>query len=232
MLGLVWCAMMGVVSVMQPVQAQTRAQRSTAVHQMYAENHIVSLVPIPVFFDGFRVDYDARIKDNLWLNVAPQLNYRRKMERPVEQYKKIDVTKPLDAENKLPVYTLNQTGMSLELNLRYYHPTADGNQQVKGLYYAAGIGLDYNQFSRLNSRDQFYTVNTMRLGSQIQLGYMWRMWPKAIFDFYFGGMWRYAIHSFSAPEYKDFMKADPIRPWTHLYSGVFLEAGVRIGFVL
>ncbi len=231
-LGLV---LLGAMLLMQPVQAQNRAQRSSAVHQMYAENHMVSLVPIPVFFDGFRVDYDVRVMDNLWLNVAPQLNYRRKLQRPAEQYqvKKFDLWKNLGLKKtQLPAYTLNQTGVCLDLNLRYYHPHADGDQRTKGLYYEAGIGLEYNQFSRLNSKDEPYEVTTTRLGSQAYIGYMWRMWPKTTFDFYFGGAWRYAIHSFSQPEFRDLMNIDPIRPWSYLYSGVFLEAGLRIGFVL
>lgn len=229
-LSLVVCMTMG---LMQPVQAQTRAQRSTAVRQMYAENHIVSLVPVPVFFDGFRVDYDVRIKDNLWLNVAPQVNYRRKLARPEKHYKYFKVNDPFSDENKLPVYTLNLTGMSLKLNLRYYQPRENSDiQKTSGLYYAVGIGMDYNQHHRLSSRNEAYDVNTMRIGSQAYIGYMGRMWPKATFDFYFGGAWRYAIHSFSQPEYKALLKMDPIRPWTYLYSGVFLEAGIRIGFVL
>ena len=215
-------------------QAQNRAQRSNALHQLYAENHMLSLVPVPLFFNGFRIDYDTRLKDNLWLNVAPQFNYRRKAERPHGHYSRIDRNEPIDArtDNKLPVYTLNQTGFCLELNLRYYQPNTSRSAYTSGLYYAAGIGVEYNRCDRLNSEDTPYAVNTTRLGTQIQIGYMLRMWPRATFDIYLGGAWRYALNNFANPADEAVMKLDAQRSWTYQYNGIFMEAGIRIGFML
>ena len=226
-LGLALCAAL-------PLRAQNRAQRSNAIHQIYSENHMLSLVPVPLFFNGFRIDYDCRLQDNLWLNVAPQFNYKRKDGRPNGQYSKVNMNAPLDAagSNKLPVYTLNQTGFCLELNLRYYQPGTGNGSTTGGLYYAAGLGVEYNMCDRLNSEDTPYSVNTMRIGTQIQIGYMCRLWPRATFDIYAGGAWRNAINSFAQPEYEAIMMKDAQRSWTYQYNGIFLEAGVRIGFML
>lgn len=226
-LGLALCAAL-------PLQAQNRAQRSNAIHQMYSENHMVSLVPVPLFFNGFRIDYDCRLQDNLWLNVAPQFNYKRKDGRPDKQYSKVNMNTPLNAEgsNKLPVYTLNQTGFCLELNLRYYQPGTGNGTNAGGLYYAAGLGMEYNMCDRLNSEDTPYSVNTTRIGTQIQIGYLCRMWPRAMFDIYIGAAWRQAINSFKNPEYEAIMMKDAQRSWTYQYNGIFAEAGIRIGFML
>ena len=226
-LGLALCASL-------PLMAQNRAQRSIAIHQMYSENHMLSLVPVPLFFNGFRIDYDYRLKDNLWLNVAPQFNYRRKADRPDGQYKKVNMNAPLDAEeNALPVYTLNQTGFCLELNLRYYQPGTNRQaDHTGGLYYAAGLGFEYNQSDRLNSEDTPYSVNTTRIGTQIQIGYLCRMWPRATFDIYIGAAWRNAINGFKNPEHEAIMMKDVQRSWTYQYNGIFAEAGIRIGFML
>ena len=227
-LGLALCAAL-------PLRAQNRAQRSNAIHQMYSENHMLSLVPVPLFFNGFRIDYDCRLQDNLWLNVAPQFNYKRKDGRPDGQYSKVNMNAPLEAEgnNKLPVYTLNQTGFCLELNLRYYQPgTGNGTSSTGGLYYAAGLGMEYNMCDRLNSEDTPYSVNTTRIGTQIQIGYLCRMWPRAMFDIYIGAAWRQALNSFKNPEYEAIMMKDAQHSWTYQYSGIFAEAGIRIGFML
>ncbi|MDE6112522.1 MAG: hypothetical protein K2G46_03800, partial [Bacteroidales bacterium] len=61
---------------------------------------------------------------------------------------------------------------------------------------------------------------------------MCRMWPRATFDIYAGGAWRNAINSFAQPEYEAIMMKDAQRSWTYQYNGIFLEAGVRIGFML
>ena len=217
-----------------PLQAQNRAQRSNALHQIYTENHMLSLVPVPLFFNGFRIDYDVRLKDNLWLNVAPQFNYRRKAERPAKHYMKINRNEPIEAGsgNELPVYTLSQTGFCLEANLRYYQPNTGRGAATGGLYYATGLGVEYNQSDRLNSEDTPYAVNTTRLGTQIQIGYMVRMWPRATFDIYIGAAWRYALNKFADTGDEAIMMKDAQRSWTYQYNGIFAEAGIRIGFML
>lgn len=227
LLGLALCLVL-------PVQAQNRAQRSNALHPIYTENHMLSLVPVPLFFNGFRIDYDARIKDNLWLNVAPQFNYRRKDHRPDGHYLKPQVMPKNDGTGfeNLPVYTLNQTGFSLEVNLRYYQPNTSRSELTSGLYYAAGLGVEYNDCDRLNSEDAAYGVRTTRIGTQVQIGYMFRMWPRATFDIYIGGAWRYAINKFGSPADEAAMRLDAQRSWTYQYSGIFAEAGIRIGFML
>lgn len=229
-----WLSLALCLSLALPAQAQSRAQRSNALHQLYTENHMLSMVPVPLFFNGFRIDYDARIKDNLWLNVAPQFNYRRKAERPDKHYSKIDWNKPIEAGsgNELPVYTLNQTGFCLEVNLRYYQPNTSRSPYTSGLYYAAGLGVEYNRCDRLNSEDTPYAVNTTRLGTQIQIGYMLRMWPRATFDIYVGAAWRYALNQFANEADKAVMMKDAQHSWTYQYNGIFAEAGIRIGFML
>ncbi|MEG1718224.1 MAG: hypothetical protein RRX93_05600 [Bacteroidales bacterium] len=192
-----------------PSFAQNRTQKSNAIHKLYGENFMVSLVPIPLFFHGFRVDLDARIKDNLWINIAPQYNYHRSL----HNYQKTD--------------TLRLNGFCLEVNMRYYEPRA------KGLYFAVGLGVDYNIINEFNKKNQqFYSVNSTRLGGQIQMGYMVKMWPRAVFDVYIGAAFRGTINKYSQEQYKQNMEYGGVKPWSYAFGGVFMEAGVRIGLML
>lgn len=186
-----------------PLQAQTRAQRVNVLQDLYGDRMMVSLVPLPLFFNGFRVDFDCRLKDDLWLQIAPQYNYRRKG----------DVSRT--------------DGFCMEADLRYY---VMGSPY--GFYVSSGLGLDYNQISDNNRDQEFYKVNSVRLGSQLHIGYQFRLWRRAVFDFYIGAAFRYAVNSFPSSSYEAAMDKVELKPWNYQFGGIFMQTGIRIGLLL
>lgn len=186
-----------------PVQAQKRTQRVDVLQGMYSENVMVSLVPLPLFFHGFRVDVDFRLKDNLWLQLAPQYNYYRK-----SGIDRID-------------------GFCFDANLRYYVK----GSSARGFYVGSGLAFDFNQVSEQKDIG-FYKVNSPRFGSQLMVGYQLNLWRRAVLDFYIGAAYRYAFNSFEKDEYRQVMESLRIDPWEYQFGGVYMQAGVRIGLML
>lgn len=182
-------------------KAQTRAQRVDVLQDMYGENIMVSLVPVPLAFNGFRIDVDCRLKDRLWLQIAPQYNCKRK-----GTHTKTD-------------------GFCLEANLRYYVK----NSSSRGFYVASGIGVDYN---RIQEGDLigFYRLNSTRIGGQLHVGYSFRLWPRALMDFYAGAAFRHSFNAYS-DIYSQNIVEKGVKPWQYHFSGLYLQVGVRIGMM-
>ena len=212
------------VSLSRPCHAQTRALRSDNLQSVFQENMSVSLVPLPLFFNGFRVDFDCRLKDRLWLQVAPQYNCRRKGENT------------------------RTDGFCLDVNARYYV----FRNSARGFYIASGLGVDYNQITE-NSEDfpevpkgkgnlkrhqgnigfeGQYSVNAFRFGAQVQLGWQISLWPRTVMDFYVGAAFRHSFNSYSDAVSEQIGTNIPIRPWMYQFSGVYMQAGIRIGLML
>lgn len=57
--------------------AQVKKKNSTALYPQFDEKFMISLVPVPLFFNGFRVDFDVRLSEKLWLNLTPQYNAKK-----------------------------------------------------------------------------------------------------------------------------------------------------------
>ena len=209
----------------RPCHAQTKALRSDNLQAVFQENMSVSLVPLPLFFNGFRVDFDCRLKDRLWLQVAPQYNYRRKGEKT------------------------RTDGFCLDVNARYYV----FRNSARGFYIATGLGLDYNQITESSGdfpdaptkgkgklkRHQGnigfegeYSVDAFRFGAQVQLGWQISLWPRTVMDFYIGAAFRHSFNSYSDPVSEQIGTNIPIRPWMYQFSGVYMQAGIRIGLML
>lgn len=213
------------LSLSRPCHAQTKALRSDNLQAVFQENMSVSLVPLPLFFNGFRVDFDCRLKDRLWLQVAPQYNYRRKGEKT------------------------RTDGFCLDVNARYYV----FRNSARGFYIATGLGLDYNQITESSGdfpdaptkgkgklkRHQGnigfegeYSVDAFRFGAQVQLGWQISLWPRTVMDFYIGAAFRHSFNSYSDPVSEQIGTNIPIRPWMYQFSGVYMQAGIRIGLML
>ena len=209
----------------RPCHAQTKALRSDNLQAVFQENMSVSLVPLPLFFNGFRVDFDCRLKNRLWLQVAPQYNYRRKGEKT------------------------RTDGFCLDVNARYYV----FRNNARGFYIATGLGLDYNQITESSGdfpdaptkgkgklkRHQGnigfegeYSVDAFRFGAQVQLGWQISLWPRTVMDFYIGAAFRHSFNSYSDPVSEQIGTNIPIRPWMYQFSGVYMQAGIRIGLML
>ena len=210
--GRIWLSGLFVLGILFPACAQTRAQRSRNLQDLYGENMSVSLVPLPLFFHGFRIDYDCRLKDNLWLQVAPQYNCKRKG-------------------------ALTRTdGFCLDVNARYYVFGSD----ARGFYVASGLAVDFNRIAEAfygsgmedGQVTDFYQVDATRLGGQVLIGYQLGLWPRAVMDFYVGAAYRYAIHSFLDEASQACMQGIEIKPWNFQYGGLYLQAGIRIGLML
>lgn len=213
------------LSLSRPCHAQTKALRSDNLQAVFQENMSVSLVPLPLFFNGFRVDFDCRLKDRLWLQVAPQYNYRRKGEKT------------------------RTDGFCLDVNARYYV----FRNSARGFYIATGLGLDYNQITESSGdfpdaptkgkgklkRHQGnigfegeYSVDAFRFGAQVQLGWQISLWPRTVMDFYIGAAFRHSFNSYSDAVSEQIGTNIPIRPWMYQFSGVYMQAGIRIGLML
>lgn len=217
-------AVAGLLLLSRPCHAQTKALRSDNLQAVFQENMSVSLVPLPLFFNGFRVDFDCRLKDRLWLQVAPQYNCRRKGENT------------------------HTDGFCLDVNARYYV----FRNSARGFYIASGLGVDYNQITE-NSEDfpevpngkrslkrhqgnigfeGQYSVNAFRFGAQVQLGWQISLWPRTVMDFYVGAAFRHSFNSYSDAVSEQIGTNIPIRPWMYQFSGIYMQAGVRIGLML
>ncbi|MDE6494460.1 MAG: DUF3575 domain-containing protein [Bacteroidales bacterium] len=187
-----------------PARAQTRAQRVGVLQGIYNEKMVVSLVPIPLAFSGFRIDFDCRLKDRLWLQVAPQYNCKRR-----------------DGNIKTD-------GFCLEANLRYFLK----NASPRGFYIASGLGLDYNQIQDLY-RSVPYHVNATRVGGQLQIGFQFGLWPRAVMDVYLGAAFRHAFNRYPDNGFSSLtVERMTIKPWQYHYSGLYMIAGIRIGLLL
>lgn len=220
--GCVFAVVAGLLLLSRPCHAQTKALRSDNLQAVFQENMSVSLVPLPLFFNGFRVDFDCRLKDRLWLQVAPQYNCRRMGE------------------------STRTDGFCLEVNARYYV----FRNSARGFYIASGLGVDYNQITE-NSADfpeggrgkvkraqenigftGEYSVNAFRFGGQVQLGWQVSLWPRTVMDFYVGAAFRHSFNSYADPVSEQIGMNIPIRPWMYQFSGIYMQAGIRIGLML
>lgn len=186
-----------------PAWGQTRAQRVGVLQGIYNETMSVSLVPVPLAFNGFRADFDCRLKDALWLQVAPQYNNKRKG---------TDVR--LD-------------GFCFEVNVRYYLK----GSTPRGFYIASGLDFDYNRIQDLYKTIS-YQVSATRLGGQLQLGFQFGLWPRAVMDLYVGAAFRHAFNTYDTEASRNVVENMSIKPWNYHFSGLFMQAGVRIGLLL
>lgn len=191
-----------------PAKGQNRFQRVGNLQDMYGDRFMVSLVPVPLAFNGFRVDFDCRLKDRLWLQIAPQYNCKRKNG------------------------DIKTDGFCLEANVRYYVK----NSTSRGFYVASGLGIDYNRIQDYNRKDDdiyldFYKLSSFRFGGQLQVGYSFRLWPCALMDLYVGAAFRHSFNSYGDEASRLIVETGNLKPWQYHFSGLFMQAGVRIGLM-
>ena len=194
------------VSVFSVNAQGTKYNGSDVLHPVFAERAIVSLVPLPIIFNGFRVDVDVRISDNIWLHIAPRVNLKAAAD---------DLSKFVK-------------GGGVDINARYYIK----NKPI-GLYFSTGLGAEYNQLGDITKKTKlYYEVTAIRFGGQTYLGYSLQLWPRCVLDIYAGATFRYSQNFFPTDEYKSVVENVRANPFSYHFSGVCFDGGVRIGTTL
>ncbi|MDR1975208.1 MAG: hypothetical protein LBQ31_11160 [Bacteroidales bacterium] len=184
----------------------TKYNKTDILHPVFSEKAIVSLVPVPLIFNGFRVDADVRLTDNVWLNIAPRINIKN----------------ALDTNSKFVF------GGSFDLNARYYI-----KNKPLGFYVSAGLGIEYNHLGAIVKKTkEYYEVDALRFGGQTHLGYSLRLWPRCILDIYLGATFRYSSNSFSSDKYRNIVNNSRPNPFSYHFSGLCFDGGIRIGIML
>jgi hypothetical protein len=184
----------------------TKYNSSKILHPVFSEKVVLSLVPVPIIFSGFRVDVDVRITDNIWLNIAPRLNLKS----------------VVDSNSKFVF------GGGLDINARYYI-----ENKPLGFYFSVGLGAEYNRLGNITKNTkEYYEVTAIRFGGQTYLGYSFRLWSRCVMDIYAGATFRHSKNSFSTEVYKNVVEADRLSPFSYYFSGVCFDGGVRIGITL
>ncbi|MDR1739753.1 MAG: hypothetical protein LBR45_03255 [Bacteroidales bacterium] len=191
------------------VHAQgTQYNKTDILHPVFSEKVMISLVPVPIIFNGFRVDADIRLGDNLWLNIAPRFNLKVAADTASEF-----------------VY-----GGGLDINARYYvRNTPDG------FYISAGLGAEYNRLADIIKKPkpaQYLEVTSLRFGGQAHLGYSIRLWPDCSMDFYVGATFRYSSNSFVDDKSQEVYDKIKINPFSYYFSGICFDGGIRISITL
>jgi hypothetical protein len=191
------------------VQAQeTKYNKTDILHPVFSEKVMISLVPVPIIFNGFRVDADIRLADNLWLNIAPRFNLKI-------------------AQQDIPNSKFVRGG-GLDINARYYM----GNKPI-GFYISAGLGMEYNQVGDfIKKANEYLEVTSLRFGGQAYLGYSFRLWPRCVMDFYVGATFRYSSNSFVDEKSLNTYNNIRVNPFSYYFSGICFDGGVRIGITL
>jgi hypothetical protein len=173
---------------------------------VFSEYAIVSLVPLPIISNGFRVDVDVRISDNIWLNIAPRLN----------------IKSAADSNSKFV------RGGGMDINIRYYF-----KNKPLGFYISIGVGAEYNQLGNIIKKTkEYYEVNSARFGGQTYLGYSFRLWTRCTMDIYAGAAFRHSANSFSSEEYKNIVQQHRPSPFSYHFSGIYFDGGIRFCVVL
>jgi acetyltransferase-like isoleucine patch superfamily enzyme len=185
---------------------KTKYNGSNVLHPVFSEKVIVSLVPVPLIFNGFRVDVDVRINDNIWLNIAPRINIKPAIE----------------------IGSKFIFGGGLDINARYYI-----QNKPLGFYVSTGLGAEYNSLGdNIKKTKEYYEITAIRFGGQTHVGYSFHLWSRCTMDIYAGTTFRNSINSFPNEEYKGIINNKRPSPFSYYFSGVCFDGGIRIGITL
>lgn len=175
-------------------------------------NNIISILPLYLFINGMRVDYDYSINNRHWLQAGPLLFY---------------------SENATPDNIMlsdpftRHLGTGLHLFHRYYPGNGYGHVPV---YLSYGPmwqyhKLNYGEGEGINASEKYSIIN--RIGADVVFGYNIIGQQLMNFDFYIGMGIRYSMQSSNATEpykYNDTHSAPG-------FSGTVFTAGIRIGII-
>jgi len=173
---------------------------------------LVAFVPQYLIQNGIRIDYDLKIKDNHWLQLAPQFYLREKGESSPDQ----------SSEDFTQLY-----GGGIYLHHRRYispAPTKSGSYLSYGLGYNY-FYLSYDEKHFSNYTDRYTRIN--KLGGEVTIGLISNIQDILILDFYAGLGIRYSFIDSDADNPKRF---DDF--YTGFgYTGNLILLGLRIGIL-
>ncbi len=179
----------------------------------YKHNRIISIVPSYLITHGIRIDYDFKIKERNWIQLAPQFYLKENRDYNTE-YEYLDD------------YS-QHVGAGLHLYHKIYF---EDNFSTYNPYISYG---PVYQFHKLNY-DESYFNNTIerstsinKFGTDLIFGVMYSFNRFFAIDFYGGVGFRYSIYS---------TNADVLRKFNESYSdfgykGNLLTLGIRISFL-
>ncbi len=210
-----------------PVLGQQEAKTDELPGQ---PQNVIALVPFYSFYNGIRVDYEKRIKNgDHWVVFAPQI------------YTDIDGS----ANNNYSINTEYETMGGFGLNL-YFKTISYKSDKInwssglprQSLYLQ--VGPNYQHFSLKNTEEvaipfvedgtTYYQFDTQevkkkinRYGAIVDVG--WQLaFDKFLLDFYLGLAVKYSFD-----ENGELIRSTNTR-WVNIdYSGILMDAGVRVG---
>lgn len=183
----------------------SRAQLQKDFFMFEKENkYMLSLVPLPLIVHAFEVDFDVKLKEQLWLSIAPQYNNDKK--------------------------ELN--GFGLSVNLRYYDAKYKHlYYSIGGFFDANHVRGTTNSDKQNPSHPVDYDVNSARIGGQIQIGGIFQIFPRTTLDVFGGFGFRHGImYKFS--ENSSIIEMRNLNINSYLKGGAVIQLGVRIGVLL
>ena len=177
-------------------------------------NKMISFVPFYLVTNGIRIDFDRKIKENHWLQIAPQFYLREHGDNdPGDYYNNRRFT--------------NLVGAGLHLYHRVYM-----NKEFSRLnpYMSYGatwqyFNLKYNETPFSNEIERYSEIN--KVGGDAIVGFVFVLNNFLALDFYGGVGYRYSfLHSDAT---------DPIKfnnfYTDYGYKGNLITTGVRISFL-
>lgn len=190
-----------------PVKAQ---EIQTSEPLPYPES-IISIVPQYLIMNGIRVDYDKKIRDQHWLQIAPQFYLSEK--KPAKDY-------------HIPKFN-NLLGTGLNLYHKYY-PSA--NRVLSNVYISYGVAWQYFNIKYdeaiFNNHVERYS-NIHKMGGDVNIGVLSLLSSHIALDLYAGLGFRYASIKSDANSPKKFDEFFS----DYGYTGNIINLGFRISIL-
>jgi hypothetical protein len=175
------------------------------------KTNMVSLVPLYIIQDGFRVDFDHRISERSWIQLAPAV-YFRENNAPT-------------SESRYDFTALKGGGLNI------YHRFYPGHGPGHGGVYISYGGV--YQYTRIDYTERLMAINydrfskIQRIGGDINIGIMAKLSHDVLLDFYTGFGIRHATVQSNADDPRlynsDYFERG--------YTGIILNLGFRVGFL-
>ncbi|MDP2423069.1 MAG: hypothetical protein U1C46_03010 [Bacteroidales bacterium] len=177
-----------------------------------AKHSMISFVPQFLINNGIRIDYDRRLNEKHWLQLAPQFYLREH-----------SVTPDNDVTNKFN----RLVGAGLHVYHRFYPGAGPGHNGVYISYGLTGqyFDMQYDEKILTNSVERYSRIT--KAGAEINVGSTVKFFDLFIVDFFTGLGFKYS-----------FLKTDAVKPkrfnnfyTDYGYTGNILNLGVRIGLM-
>lgn len=171
----------------------------------------INLLPVYLFVNGLRVDYDFSINRNHWIQAGPTIYLS---EHKSERYLAGDEY-------------LRHTGIGLNLYHRYY--PGDGFR-TNNVYISYGGNWHYNHLQyneEVGAREHERYSTLQKYGADVIMGFYSVAAERLLIDIYAGMGIRYSVLSSDADSPHEFNNGY----FSPGFSGNILVMGIRIGFL-